>query len=171
MLLTDRPLVQRDIEIAAPPVVVWELVTDPAKMGTFSPENTGGSWDPPFTEGAPGARFTSENSREDMRWSRRSTVLTWSPPRQFAFAVTDPDDPAGDPARPIAVWRYQLHPLRDERTWLCESVDFGTARSPLTDRIAEVPGKHERVVAARCREHARNIDATLRAIKAAAESR
>jgi hypothetical protein len=96
-------------------------------------------------------------------------VLIWSPPRQFAFAVTDPGDPGGDPAHPIAVWRYQLHPLRGDGTWLCESVDFGTARSPLTDRIAEVPDKHERVVAARCREHARNIDATLRAIKAAAE--
>lgn len=102
-------------------------------MGEFSPENTGGTWDP------------------------------------FAFAVTDPEDPDADPARPIAVWRYQLHPTRSGGTWLVESVEFGTATSPLTARIAQVPDKEEQVVAARCAKHARNITTTLHAIKAAAE--
>jgi uncharacterized protein YndB with AHSA1/START domain len=167
--LADRPVVQRDVDVAAPRPVVWALVTDPARMGEFSPENTGGAWDPPATGPALGARFTAGNQRGQMRWSRTATVTECEPGRVFAFAVTDPDDPAADPANPIAVWRYQLHPTRGGGTWLVESVQFGTAPSPLTRRIAQVPDKEEQVVAARCAEHAANITTTLTAIKTAAE--
>jgi len=45
MRLSDRPTVQGDVEIDAPRAIVWALVTDPARMGEFSPENTGGAWD------------------------------------------------------------------------------------------------------------------------------
>jgi len=169
MRLSDRPTVQCDIQIDAPRGIVWSLVTDPARMGEFSPENTGGAWDPPHTGPALGARFTAGNARADMHWRRTATVIQCKPDRVFAFAVTDPGDPAADPARPIAVWRYQLHPTRSGGTWLVESVEFGTAASPLTARIAEVPDKEEHVVAARCAEHLRNITTTLHAIKAGTE--
>jgi len=170
MRLSDRPTVSDDVEIDAPPALIWSLVTDPARMGEFSPENGGGSWLRPATGPAVGARFTASNQRGAMSWTRTSTVIECRPPRVFAFAVTDPEDPAADPVAPIAVWRYQLHPRRDGGTWLVESVEFGTAPSPLTARIAEVPDKEELVVAARCAEHARNIGSTLHAIQAAAES-
>ncbi len=169
MRLADRPTVSGDIEIDAPRAVVWALVTDPARMGEFSPENTGGAWQPPATGPAVGAGFTATNQRGDLCWTRISTVIQCAPQRVFAFAITAPDDPGADLAAPIAVWRYQLHPRRGG-TWLVESVQFGTAASPLTDRLAQVPGKEEQVVAARCAEHARNIGATLRAIKSAAEA-
>lgn len=170
MRLRDRPTVHGDVRIDAPRSLVWSLVTDPARMGALSPENTGGRWVPPFDGPAVGAVFSAGNRRGDMTWVRTSTVVECEPERVYAFAVTDPDDPAADPADPIAVWRYQLHPTREGGTWLVESVEFGTAESPLTARIAEVPDKEEAVVASRCGEHAANIAATLQAIKAAAEA-
>lgn len=170
MRLRDRPTISADIEIDAPRAVVWALVTNPARMGEFSPENTGGAWETSTPEPSVGARFSAGNRRGAMSWTRTSTVTEWSPERVFAFVVTDPDDPLADPATPIALWRYQLHPRRGGGTWLVESVQFGTVSSPLSARIAQVPDKEEQVVAARCAEHARNITATLHAVKAAAEA-
>jgi hypothetical protein len=162
MRLSDRPTVQVEIEIAAPCAVVWQLVVDPTRMGEFSPECAGGSWDDAAATPGVGATFTATNSWGPMTWQTTSTVTQWEPERAFSFAV-------GDPAEPAATWRYQFHPTRGGGTRLVEQMEFGPGTSGTTARIAEVPDKEEQVVAARTAEHARNMAATLAAIKAVAE--
>jgi uncharacterized protein YndB with AHSA1/START domain len=163
MNLADGATVQVEIEIDAPRETVWALVTkDPTRMGQFSPENLGGSWDHPHTGPEVGARFTASNQWNGMEWSTTSTVTQAEPNRAFSFVV-------GDPAEPSATWRYQLHPLKGGGTRLVELMQFGTGFSPLKERILEVPDKEEIVVAVRSLEHADNMAQTLEAIKQAAE--
>lgn len=163
MKLSDGPTVQVEIEIRADREVVWDLITkDPARMGEFSPENLGGSWDHPHTGPEVGATFTASNRWGEMEWATTSTVIQAEPPRAFSFAV-------GDAEEPTATWRYQLHPLRGGGTRLVEFMQFGTGFSPLTARVLEVPEKEEIVVAVRSLEHAENMRRTLEAIKTAAE--
>lgn len=162
MFLADRPTAAGHVDIDAPRGVVWSLLTDPQRMGDFSPENDGGSWDPPATGPAVGATFTSSNTRKGMAFVRTSTVLECEEPRLFSFAAGDRDDAT-------AIWRYELHPRRGDGTRVVEHMVFGTAPSPLTEAIAAAPEDEEVIVAARTAEHLRNIAATLTALKVAAE--
>lgn len=160
MRITDRPTVQCEIEISAPRSIVWALITDPTKVGMFSPECSGGSWDD--ASGGLGSRFTCRNGWGGREWTTTSTVTQWEPDRVFAWVVGDADIPS-------AIWRYQLHPTKAGGTRLVESMEFGMGASGTTARIAEVPDKEEQVIAARTAEHQRNIETTLAAIQRAAE--
>lgn len=163
MRLEDRPTVQVEIDIDAPRRVVWDLVTDPRLMGSFSPENLGGGWDEPFTGPDVGARFTSRNRWGQMEWETTALVVQCAAERVFSFVV-------GDVEVPAATWRYQFHPRKGGGTRLVEMVELGTGRSGTSDRITEVPDKEEHVIAARTAEHLRNMEATLAAVKQAAEA-
>ncbi len=162
MLISDRPTVQVEINIDAPRQLVWALVTDPARMGEFSPENLGGAWDDPWTGQELHAQFTSKNHWGDNERTTTSTVVQCAEGRVFSFVV-------GDPRNPSAIWRYQFHPTKGGGTRLVESFEFGSGPSGTSARIAEVPDKEEYVVAARTAEHSQNMLGTLHAIKAEAE--
>jgi uncharacterized protein YndB with AHSA1/START domain len=162
MKISDRPTVQVEIDIDAPRSVVWSLITDPARMGEFSPENLGGTWDLPHAGPAVGARFTSRNRWEGMEWETTSIVVQCEPERVFSFAVSDVEQPS-------ATWRYQLHPRKGGGTRLVESMEFGPGPSGTTARIAEVPDKEEFVIAARTLEHAEHMRTTLDRIRETAE--
>jgi uncharacterized protein YndB with AHSA1/START domain len=152
-----------EIEIQAPPEVVWQLVTDPQKMGEFAREYEGGAWDPPHRGPALGATFTGHNRRGATAWHTIATVVECAEQRVFAFVV-------GDISNPSATWRYQFHPTKGGGTRLAESCTIGTAASPLTAAIADRPDREAVIVANRTAEHLANIEATLRALKHATES-
>ena len=162
MKLVDRPTVQVEVEIDAPSDIVWALVTDPARMGDFSPECEGGSWIDDADGPGVGARFTAGNRREARQWETTSTVVQCEPGRVFGWAV-------GDPSNASATWRYQFHPRRGGGTRLVESAEIGPGPSGLSAAVAEAPDKEEAMIANRTDEHRRNMEATLAAIKAAAE--
>jgi uncharacterized protein YndB with AHSA1/START domain len=44
MRMRDKPTIEVEMSIAAPPARVWELVTDLQLMGHWSPEYQGGGW-------------------------------------------------------------------------------------------------------------------------------
>ena len=162
MKLVDRPTVQVEVEIDAPADVVWALVSDPSRMGELSPECEGGQWLDGADGPAIGARFNAGNRRGDRAWETESTIVQCEPGRVIAWAVADPDNPS-------ATWRYQFHPRRGGGTRVVESVEIGPGPSGLTAAVAEVPDKEEAMVANRTEEHRRNMDATLAALKEAAE--
>ena len=95
-------VLSRSVDIAATPERVWELVSDLPAMGSYSPENTGGSWIGGATGPALGAVFRGRNGRGLHRWSTRCTVTRCDPARSFAFAVSAPL------GLPVSEWSFDL---------------------------------------------------------------
>jgi hypothetical protein len=91
------------VEISAAPETVFDTVSHLERMGEFSPENTGGTWQGGATGPAPGARFRGTNSNGTKSWNTQVRVVTFNRPSQFAFEVTV------GPVK-VARWSYQIEP-------------------------------------------------------------
>ncbi|GIX46715.1 MAG: hypothetical protein KatS3mg131_0926 [Candidatus Tectimicrobiota bacterium] len=161
MRLQDCPTLEVEMVIAAPPMRVWQLVTDLERMGQWSPEYRGGAWLDGATGPAVGARFKGYNERKGRRWESVATIIAAEPGRLVAWAV-------GDPQNPGAVWRFELFP-EGSGTRVRQRVQLGPGPSGLSARIAELPEREADILAARLAEHRRNMQATLAGLKAAAE--
>jgi hypothetical protein len=98
-----EPDIQASVTIAAPPEVLYDLVSDVTRMGDWSPENVGGRWREGATGPVEGARFRGTNRRGWRRWSTSCTVVTAERPTRFAFDVVAVGIPA-------ARWTYEIRP-------------------------------------------------------------
>jgi uncharacterized protein YndB with AHSA1/START domain len=158
----DKPTVEVPIEIDAAPERVWAIVSDIRVMPGTSPELQAVEWLDERSGPDLGARFAGHNRHEARgEWSTTSVVVEYDPPRVFAWAV-------GDPEQPSAVWRFSLQP-RDGRTLLRQWVQLGPGRSGLSLAIDRMPDKEQKIVFVRLRELKANMGATLAAIKGLAE--
>lgn len=145
-------------QVCSPPSVVYDLVSDVTRMGSWSPETTACRWLGDATGPAVGARFRGTNRHGPLlRWTTTCTVTDAEPGRRFAFDV----DFAGVP---IARWAYDLEPTATGCT-VTESWDDLRGR-PL--RLASVPLMG---IADRAAHNRRGMQATLTALAAAAEDR
>lgn len=100
----DRPTVEASTWIDAEPERVWSLISDIALMPTLSNELQAVEWVGGVSEPRVGARFIGHNQHEAFgQWTSTSQVVRCDPPREFAWAVGEPDYPA-------AVWRFRLVP-------------------------------------------------------------
>jgi hypothetical protein len=88
-------------DIAAPAEKVWALVSDLPRMGEWSPENTGGTWDDGATGPGVGATLTGTNKNGFRRWSTKATVVACEPGQVFEIAITSGKSP-------ISNWRYEF---------------------------------------------------------------
>jgi uncharacterized protein YndB with AHSA1/START domain len=163
MRMRDRPTVEEEITIEAPPATVWALLTDLNALGQWSPEYQGGEWIGTASGPAVGARFKGRNKREDREWESESIVTECAVERTLAWAV------GREPANAGASWRFDLTPLGNG-THVRQQVVMGPGPSGLTAVIDQRPDLEERIIANRCAEHSRNMQATLQGLKAAAES-
>jgi hypothetical protein len=93
-------------DIAAPADKVWGLVSDLPRMGEWSPENVGGTWDNGATGPAVGATLTGRNRNGFRRWSTTATVVACEPGRVFEIAITTR-------RAPISNWRYEFEPAAE----------------------------------------------------------
>lgn len=87
--------------IAASPEAVWALVSDPTRMGEWSPENVGAEWLGGATQAAVGAQFRGANKNGPMKWKTKCTVTECAANEVFAFDVKSGPIP-------IASWAYRL---------------------------------------------------------------
>ena len=100
--------------VAAPPEVVYALVSDVTRTPELSPEIARCRWLDGATGPAVGARFEAVNRSSTGRtWKNRPLVTVADPGREFAFARTEPF--AG-----TISWRYRLEPV-DGGTRVVES--------------------------------------------------
>ena len=143
-------------EIAAPPDVVWSLVSDVTRMGDWSPETTGCAWRKGATGPVEGAHFRGRNQIGARKWFTDCMVTRAEPGRAFAFeVVVGPFD--------VAEWAYRIEPTdggcrveescTDRRGWVAKTL--GGLVSGVSDRA-----EHNR----------RTMEATLERLAAAAES-
>jgi uncharacterized protein YndB with AHSA1/START domain len=88
MPLTDVPVLEESIEIAAPPARVWELVRDPRQMSRWSPQ----TWKSFLRGGGQpgvGSRFVNVNRKGLLVWPTTSKVVRFDPEREIAWRVKE----------------------------------------------------------------------------------
>jgi len=151
-----KPDVEVQALIDAEPAKVWQLVTDLPRMGEWSPENTGGHWLDGATGPAVGARFRGTNRKGALRWATTVTVTDATPGERFAFDVT---------YGPLTISRWEYAFSAEDGG--CRVVETWTERRPGWMKVVSVPVM---AVADRAAHNRRNMEATLAALKRAAES-
>jgi uncharacterized protein YndB with AHSA1/START domain len=153
--------------ITVRPELVWDLVADITRVGEWSPECIGAAWlgDPGRPES--GARFTGHNGFPNgFEYEVTCVVTEAERPRAFAWVVLDD---SGDPARPSSSWRYLIDPLPGGSR-VRQRFTHGPGASYLRAVAAKAPDQAAEIIAARRDALRANMSATLRAMKAAAES-
>lgn len=159
----DKPTVQVQTWIDAPPQRVWALVSDIALMPTMSRELQSIEWRDGATEPTVGARFVGHSKHEALgEWATTSEVIEREPERVLAWAV-------GDARNPTAIWRFRLEP-KDGGTQLSQWMQMGPARSGLSYAIDRMPDKEQKIVFVRMREFEQNMTTTVEHIKKLAET-
>jgi uncharacterized protein YndB with AHSA1/START domain len=158
----DKPTVEVETFVAAPPERVWELISDIHLMAELSDELQRVEWTDGATGPGVGARFVGYNKHEAFgEWHTTSTIVECERPRVFTWAVGDPDHPG-------AVWRFTLAPSGDGTT-LRQWVQMGPARSGLSVAIDRMPEKEQKIVFVRLREYESGMAANLAQIKSRVE--
>jgi uncharacterized protein YndB with AHSA1/START domain len=145
-----------DVVIEAPAERLYDMVADMPRMGEWSPECQQVEWLEGATGPTEGARFVGHNKtgpRGLIKWSRRGTVLTADPGREFAFATEEGGQEG-------VVWRYRFEPAGDG-TRVTESYEI--QKIPTWARIVDIPTN-------RVRELREGMQHTLEQLKAVAES-
>jgi len=158
----DKPTVEVQTWIDAPPHRVWEIVSDVELMPTMSSELQSVEWLDGASGPSVGARFIGRSKHEALgEWSTTSHVIECEPQRVLAWAVEDP-------ANPTAIWRFCLQP-QDGGTELSQWMQMGPGRSGLSFAIDRMPDNEQKIVFVRMREFEQNMASTLGQIKKLAE--
>ena len=134
-MATDPDTASRRIPASAE--VLYDIVSDPARMGDLSPECTGGRWLDGATGPAVGAKFDGHNRNGDNEWTTQGEIVECVPGERFVFHAL---------ARGFhfATWGYQIEPTengcRVTETWddlrPDEIIARGPAISGVEDRTA-----------------------------------
>lgn len=94
---TIEPLLEESVEIDAPPVKVWALVSDLPRLAEWSPQVVRS-----FAHGRVelGTRLTNLNRKGVLFWPTRTVVTRFEPHREIAFKVKENS----------TTWSYALEP-------------------------------------------------------------
>lgn len=154
--------------VAARPEHVWDLVADVTRIGEWSPECIRGAWLSEPGRPQPGARFIGRNRFPDgFEYEVTCVVTEADRPRAFAWMVLDD---SGDPTRPSSSWQYLIDPLPGGGSKVRQRFTHGPGFSFLREFAAQAPSQVAELIAARRDGLRANMRATLRAMKAVAES-
>jgi uncharacterized protein YndB with AHSA1/START domain len=129
--------VSGDVVVAAAPMRLYELVSDPSQMRRWSPENTGADSTGSLTAGA---SFVGANRRGPLSWHTQAVVTAAEPGERFAFRVVRIG--VGTPLlrAPIASWEYRFEAVeggtRVTETWTDDRRAWPDAVAAVFDRIA-----------------------------------
>ncbi|EST36928.1 hypothetical protein N566_15870 [Streptomycetaceae bacterium MP113-05] len=133
--------VSGSIVIRTDPRTAYEQVSDPGRMGRWSPENRGATLAPAWRDGArAGLTFAGHNKRGALRWTTQCLVTAADPGERFAFRVR-----AFGPERlalraPIATWEYRFEAVdggtRVTETWTDDRRAWPAPLANVFDRVA-----------------------------------
>jgi hypothetical protein len=157
----DMPTWSQSIFIAASTTDLYAMVSDVTRMGEWSPICRWCRWDDGSDRPGVGAWFTGHNEDDGREWDTHCEVVVADPGREFAFAV------AGTFVR----WTYTFAAAEKDGvagTHLTETWE------PLPDLLAFYAKQYgddrvQSTLDARAASARSGIDATLQAIKTAAE--
>jgi len=161
-LIATGPGVTVEIDVAAPPEHVWELVSDINISAKFSKEFQGADWidsDGPKV----GASFQGRNKRTDVNreWETKSWVVECDAPNVFAWNVNDRENPS-------AKWLFELEKIPGG-TRLRQRFILGQRLSATGTAMVDNPDKAEQILASRQEQHKNNMLLNIHGIKELAE--
>ena len=161
-LIGALPGVTVEVDIAASPERVWDLVSDINISARFSNEFQGAEWvdsDGPQE----GASFIGHNKRTDVNreWDTTSWVVACDPPLVFAWNVNDRDEPS-------AQWRFELEKIPGG-TRLRQRLVIGPSLSATGHAMKDNPDQAEQILASRQEQHRGNMALNLNGIKETVE--
>ena len=167
--MTRTLTVSDSVDIEADANDLYSLISDPTRMGTWSPENRGATVLNPAPDRAAfvGMTFEGRNKRGRATWVTRCTVTAADPGQRFAFTVHTIGVKKPRIRGSNASWEYRFEPTtagttRVTETWNDDRTSWPDPLVAVFDRIV-TSGKtfpeFQRV----------NIRKTLDALKRAAE--
>lgn len=153
----NTPTASAQLEVDAAPEEVYALISDLPGLSRVAAEFDRGTWLDGVAEAGVGARFRGHNRRAWRRWTTTARVTAADPGRRFVFDVRS------FAGIPVSRWRYDIEPTATgcrvtERTWDLRPAWF----RPLTNLVTGVRDRGA--------ENQRNMEHTLRQLKAAAEA-
>lgn len=129
--------VSGDVVVAASPMHLYELISDPSQMQRWSPENTGADVTGPAEVGT---TFVGTNTRGALSWSTRAVVTAADPGERFAFRVVQIGVGAPLLRAPSATWEYRFTPVEEgtlvTETWTDDRRRWPDAVAAVFDRVA-----------------------------------
>lgn len=144
------------------PEQVWDLVTDVARIGEWSPECSGAAW-LERSDGVPraGDRFQGRNDFGGGFTTVVECVVTRSHrPLVFEWVVLDPD---GDADQPGSIWRYDLRPA-GAGTRVKHTFVHGPGLTGLREGTVFAPHRATRIIADRLTTLHQNMTQTVHAM-------
>jgi len=158
MTTTQQPAqLEASIEIDAPPVQVWALISDPRRMSSFSTQvvRTIVRGRGPVGEGT---TFVNLNHRGPVFWPTQAVVVRCEPHTEFAFRIKEN----------YTIWAFTLEPTASGGTRLTQRRETPKGISKLSTSLTKVAlGGVPRFTG----ELQAGMHETLAKIKAAAERR
>ncbi len=149
----DAPL-EVIIDIEAEPAQVWALVSDVARMSSWSPQVVRSVvWGRPVRQGT---TFVNLNRRGPLFWPTRARVVRCTPHRELAFRI----------AENWTVWSFTLEPT-PTGVRLTQRRETPDGLSPLSQRLTRVALGGQESFGAELRAGMRQ---TLERVKAEAEA-
>jgi uncharacterized protein YndB with AHSA1/START domain len=128
-----------EVEVAASPDRVWEVLSDITRVGEWSHECHTAVWRPGHEGLVVGAEFTGSNRNGFMRWARRCTITEAVPRRVLAYRTSGGFPPDS------TEWRFELMP--DDTGGSRIRQTFHILRMPRVTELAIVlmmPAHHDR---------------------------
>lgn len=153
-----EPSAQSSIDIAAPPELVYRIVTDVENTPDWAEETSRCTWVGGASEAAVGAKFRGVNKHNGRKWAMGCTVTEADAGKRFAFKVSLL-------GVPTALWRYDIEPA-----------DGGCRITESTRRVAPngptiLVNKFYLGIPNRDQHNQRNIERSLQRLKEFAEKR
>lgn len=125
--MTRETTVADSIVVDATPDELYDAISDPTRMGEWSPENRGAVVSEPRTGAYVGMVFEGRNKRGRARWVTRCTVTAADPGRAFEFRVHAIGIKTPRLKAANATWRYDFEAVpggtkvtetwTDDRPW------------------------------------------------------
>lgn len=111
------------VDIEADAGVLYSLISDPTRMGNWSPENRGAKVLNPAQDGAAfvGMTFEGRNKRGRATWVTRCTVTAADPGRRFAFTAHTIGVKKPRLRGSNASWEYQFESIGSGKTKVTET--------------------------------------------------
>jgi hypothetical protein len=130
------------IDIEADAGDLYSLISDPTRMGTWSPENRGARVLNPAPDGAAfvGMTFDGRNKRGRAKWVTRCTVTAADPGQRFAFTVHTIGVKKPRINGSNASWEYRFEPIASGKTrvteiWSDDRTSWPDALVAVFDRV------------------------------------